>query len=122
MATKELICINCPLGCALTVEQATDGTILQVQGNTCNRGVLYAEKELTAPTRIVTTTVPVVGSAQGEATVSCKTKTDIPKEKISAVIQALKTVSVHAPIAIGDVICSNVADTGVDMVATRSIL
>ena len=35
--------------------------------------------------------------------------------------QALRGVSVAAPVHIGDVVCRNVADTGVDMVATKEI-
>ena len=56
MEEKKLICINCPLGCRLTV--AMDGeTILGVSGNTCMRGDSYARRELTNPTRIVTSTL-----------------------------------------------------------------
>ncbi len=121
MATKELICINCPLGCPLTVEQAEDGTVLTVTGNTCPRGKAYAQKELTAPTRIVTSIVCVSGSTQGTATVSCKTKSDIPKGKIFEIAKALKGVTAIAPIAIGDVLCANVANTGVDIVATKNV-
>ena len=51
--TKELTCIGCPLGCAITVT-LTDGTVSSVTGNTCPRGDAYARKEVTNPTRIVT--------------------------------------------------------------------
>ena len=41
MEKKELICIGCPMGCALTVE--TEGNeVLSVTGNTCPRGESYA--------------------------------------------------------------------------------
>ena len=36
-------------------------------------------------------------------------------------IKALKDVEVEAPIKIGDVLVSNIAGTGVDIVATRNI-
>jgi L-serine dehydratase len=58
--TRELICINCPLGCPLTVT-LEDGVVTSVTGNTCKRGEVYGRKEVTDPTRIVTTSVPVVG-------------------------------------------------------------
>ena len=63
MATeiRELICINCPMGCPLTVT-LEDGEVVSVTGNTCPRGDAYGRKEVTNPRRIVTTTVPVVGS------------------------------------------------------------
>lgn len=118
MEIRKLICINCPMGCPLTVEM--DGEqVVNVSGNTCKRGAVYARKEVTNPTRIVTTTVRV---ANGSADmVSVKTREDIPKEKIFACVEALKNVVVEAPVHIGDVIVSNIADTGVDMIATKNI-
>lgn len=114
---KELICINCPLGCMLTVVM-DDGEVLSVSGNTCKRGDIYARKEVSNPTRIVTTTVAVNGSAS-ERRVSVKTAQDIPKEKIFPVMQALEGVHATAPVEIGDVILANVCNTGVDVVATK---
>lgn len=41
MEKRELICIGCPMGCALEVSIAEDGSI-KVAGNTCGRGDSYA--------------------------------------------------------------------------------
>ena len=60
MEKRELICIGCPMGCPLTVT-LDGGAVVTVQGNTCPRGDAYARREVTAPTRIVTTTVRVTG-------------------------------------------------------------
>ena len=60
MEQRELTCIGCPLGCALRVTME-NGAVVSVEGNTCPRGDAYARKEVTAPSRIVTTTVPVTG-------------------------------------------------------------
>ena len=87
MEKKELICIGCPMGCPLTVEME-GGAVLQVQGNTCPRGDAYGRKEVTNPTRIVTSTVRVTGGTL--PMVSCKTRTDVPKGKIFDVVRALK--------------------------------
>lgn len=118
METRDLTCIGCPLGCGVTVTMENN-EVTQVTGNTCPRGDAYARKEVTNPTRIVTSTVRVSGGKA--AMVSCKTKEDIPKDKIFAVTQALKNVTVLAPVGIGDVLARNVADTGVDIVATKSV-
>ena len=118
MERKELICIGCPLGCNLTVEM-DGGQVVSVNGNTCKRGDDYARKELTDPRRIVTSTVPVAGG--NLPVVSVKTASDIPKGKIRECLMALKGVTITAPVQIGDVIVENVADTGVDVVATKSI-
>lgn len=55
METRELTCIGCPLGCALTVTM-NGKEVVEVKGNTCKKGDIYARKEVTNPTRIVTTT------------------------------------------------------------------
>ena len=118
MERKELICIGCPLGCNLTVEM-DGGQVVSVNGNICKRGDDYARKELTDPRRIVTSTVPVAGG--NLPVVSVKTASDIPKGKIRECLCALKGVILTAPVQIGDVIVENVADTGVDVIATKSI-
>ena len=56
MEEKNLICIGCPMGCPLTVKME-HGEVVSVTGNTCKRGDIYARKEVTNPTRIVTSTV-----------------------------------------------------------------
>lgn len=119
MEVRNLICINCPMGCPLTVE-LMEGQVVSVSGNTCRRGEIYARKVVTNPTRIVTTTVKVNGGITDR--VSVKTKEDIPKEKIFDCIRALKGLEVTAPVHIGDVILKNVAGTGVDIVATKNAL
>ena len=120
METKkiELTCIGCPMGYPLIVTME-DGAVVSVTGNTCPRGDAYARKEVTAPTRIVTSTVRVTGGTL--AMVSCKTRSDIPKGKIFDVVRALKDVEVPAPISIGQVLAENVAGTGVDIIATKNI-
>lgn len=118
--TRELTCIGCPLGCSLSVAMdEAKNEVLEVSGNTCPRGDAYARKEVTNPTRIVTTTVRVKDGAA--PMVSCKTRKDIPKEKIFDVISALRSVCVPAPVKIGDVVLADAAGTGVDMVATKDV-
>ena len=115
---RELTCINCPLGCALVV--TLDGEeVVGVAGNTCKRGETYGRKEVTNPTRVVTSSVPVEGS-EVERMVSVKTAHDVPKNKVFDVIEALSEVRVQAPVRIGDVVLTNVCGTGVDVVATKN--
>lgn len=118
MEQKNLTCIGCPLGCQLTVE-LKNGEVMSVTGNTCKRGDDYARKEVVSPTRIVTSTVKVKGG--NAPTVSVKTKSDIPKDKIFECVEALKEVEAAAPIVIGDIILKDVAGTGVDVVATKGV-
>lgn len=118
MEKRELICIGCPLGCPLTVTMEA-GEVVSVEGNTCKRGDDYARKEVTNPTRIVTSTVMVEGGS--DVTVAVKTRTDVPKSKIFDCVKALKGVTVKAPVHIGDVIVADAAGTGVDFVATSNV-
>lgn len=117
METRELTCICCPLGCALTV--TIDGDRIDVTGNSCIRGVEYGRKEVLSPTRVVTSSVHVTG---GEIDmVPVKTKQDIPKDKIFACMKEIRKITVTAPVAIGDVLIPDCAGTGVAIVATRNV-
>ena len=118
MTKRELTCIGCPMGCPLVVE-LKDGEVVSVSGNTCPRGDIYARKEVTNPTRIVTSSVRVEGGQL--AAVSVKTKEDIPKGKIFDIAKALKEVTVKAPVHIGDIILQDVVGTGVDVIATMNV-
>ncbi len=117
METRELICIQCPIGCPLKVELEGD-KILSVTGNTCKRGLTYAEKEITAPARTVTSTVNLVGSTLPVLPV--RTSNDIPKNKIFDCMKLINEVSVNAPIKIGDIIIENVCGTGMNVISTAN--
>ncbi len=113
-----LICIGCPLGCQLSAKKKDD-VVISVEGNHCKRGEIYAQKECVSPTRIVTTTVKVL---DGEIPMlSVKTASDIPKSKIRECIDAVRNIVAIAPIEIGDVILQNVAETGIDIIATKKV-
>ncbi len=118
MEIRNLTCISCPLGCTLKVA-LDNGEVKSVSGNTCKRGDVYARKEVTHPTRTVTSTVRVLG---GEiAMVSVKTGQDIPKEKIMDIMASIADVKIEAPVKIGDVILADAAGTGVNIVATKDV-
>jgi len=118
MRQESLTCIGCPLGCALEVTVHDDGT-MDVRGNTCPNGDSYARTELTAPKRVVTSTVRVAGGIA--PLVPVKTAAGIPKEKIFACVRAMGAVELTAPVAIGDVVIPDVLGTGVDVIATKGV-
>lgn len=118
MNIRELTCINCPLGCALTV--TLDGEkVIKVEGNTCPKGKTYGEKEVTNPTRILTSSVMVTGGKI--SVVSVKTASDIPKNKIRECAARLKNITVQAPVKIGDIVLKDIGGTGVDLIATKNV-
>lgn len=115
--TKSFVCIRCPIGCTLTVTKSDGG--VAVSGNTCKRGEEYGIAEVTAPTRIVTTTVRLL---DGEiACAPVRTAAPVPKDKIFAVLFAIKKTILTAPVRIGDVAVADVCGTGVDVIVTRNI-
>ncbi len=113
---KELICIVCPKGCHLTVDEEHG---CAVTGNGCPRGAEYGRRELTAPTRVVTSTVRCIGAAHPR----CPVKTDrpIPKALIFDAMAALDAVELHAPVHIGDLVLENVCGSGANFVVTRNL-
>lgn len=115
---RDFICISCPLGCNITAE--LDGkNILSITGNTCEKGEDYVTKELTNPSRTVTSTVAVSG---GEGpVVAVRTLGEIPKDKIMECMAKINQITLSAPVKMGDVIIENVCDTGIDVVATAEM-
>ena len=119
MAVIELTCISCPLGCPLRVETDENGQVVSVTGNTCKRGEIYGRKEVTAPERVITSTVKVEGGTA--PLVPVRTKTEIPKGQIWECMAAIRKATVKAPVKLGDVVIPNVAETGVDVVAAKTV-
>lgn len=119
MEVRNMPCIGCPKGCNLsvTIGEGNVPDSITVTGNTCKTGEEYAKKEVTDPRRIVTSTIPV---NNGEM-LSVRTRTDIPRPKIMECMEVLKGIKIKAPVYIGDIIVSNVAGTGVDVIATKTI-
>ena len=111
---KELICIMCPKGCHLSVDDD-----LNVTGNTCPRGVTYGKQEMTDPRRYLTSTVKIKSSSYRRLPVI--SSGDLPKDKVSEVIRYLDNVEVTAPIKVKDVVVKDVLGLGVDILATRTI-
>lgn len=111
-----LICIVCPRGCHLTVDEN-----LNVTGNGCKRGAEYGARELTNPTRMITSTVKLTGSKMINR-LPVMTNNPIPKGKIFEVMEEINKASCSCPVNCHDVIISNVLDLGVDIIATRTVI
>ena len=111
---KSMICIVCPVGCHVSIDGEKN-----VTGNRCKRGEFYAIKEVTNPTRMVTSTVRIESKLLPR--VSVKTSDAIDKSRIFDVMKALDDVTLKAPVKIGDIVIPNIFGTGVDIVATRAV-
>ena len=111
---KELTCIVCPRGCRLTIDDD-----LNVTGNSCPRGAIYAKDELTNPKRMITSFMRVKN--RENCVVSVKTSTSIPKGMIFQVMEEINKVGVNAPTKIGDVAIKDVLGTGADIIITKNV-
>ena len=112
---RNLTCIICPKGCSLTAEIV--GERVEVSGFTCPRGKEYATNELLHPVRTVTAAVRVVN--RENTMVSVKTAAPIPKDQMMVVMDVIHTLTVQAPVLIGQVLAEDIC--GADIVATKQI-
>ncbi len=120
MEKREMVCIVCPVGCRLEVfedDKSDSGYI--VKNATCLRGEVYAVKELTNPTRVVTSTVKIRNGLLNRLPV--KTDGTISKDKIFECMDIINSIEVEAPIKVGHIIVENVLGEGVNIIATRSM-
>lgn len=115
---KEMVCIACPIGCALIATREGSDGVIAVSGNRCKRGEEYAREELLSPRRTVTATVALKGSIEQRLPV--KTDKPLPKELIRQILTELYRAEVSAPVDCGDIIIDDFADSGVAVVATKS--
>ena len=115
---KNLTCIVCPRGCALTVTLDSEAAnpVVSVEGQGCKRGVEYATAECTHPTRVLTTTAPTVDGG----VVPCKTDRAIPRELLFEAMKAVNSLSAPAVVRIGDILLPDLLGTGANIVATAN--
>jgi len=117
---REIICIICPVGCRMTaVRDKSSPSGFLVSENQCKKGEIYGIKELTNPTRVLTTTVKIKPGIYNRLPV--RINGAIPKNKIFTCMKVINKVEVKAPIKIGSVIIKNILNTGCDLIASRSM-
>ena len=118
MRKKEFVCIVCPKGCRLTAEISGKASV-RITGYSCKNGKEYGRAEAVHPVRSVTSTVRVEGGAR--PLVPVKTAKEVPKEKIFECMDAIRRLTVKAPVQIGQILLKNIAGTGTDLIATGNI-
>jgi CxxC motif-containing protein len=114
-----LTCVLCPVGCELEVRRAASGE-LEIQGNQCDKGLPFAVEEVLHPKRNLATSVPVRGTAA--KMVSVRLSGPVPREKIFPILAEIARLRPEAPIRRGQVLIADVLGTGVDVVATRTVI
>lgn len=115
---KTFTCVSCPVGCLLEVSFTESGDVDTVTGNTCNRGIEYAKQEAVDPKRNISAVVMVEGVLEP---LSVKTAEPVSKDKIFDVMEEIRTLHLAAPITAGQTLIENAANTGVAIIATKTI-
>lgn len=118
MEQKELVCVNCPKGCRITVT-LEDGKVKEIQGFSCDKGKQYAAQETTRPMRILTTTVRIEGARLRVLPVI--TDKEIPLDQMQEAMKQVRKITVQAPIKVSDIIIRNFLGTDANLVASRSM-
>ena len=117
MSEKEIICIVCPKGCHIQVTVDTAGITCKNYG--CPRGKEYAIQEATMPKRMLTGTVKINNAIHPRLPVM--SDQPVAKEKLREMMDELDKITVEAPITVNQLIISNILDSGVNIVASRTM-
>ncbi|HNV43781.1 MAG: DUF1667 domain-containing protein [Spirochaetes bacterium] len=119
MKDVDMVCIQCPMGCKIKVSLDDDEKVTEISGYTCKSGKDYALQEVTDPHRVITTSIKVIGG--NLPLVSVKTSKPVPKRLVLEIMDIIKNSQVHAPVELNQIIISNIAETGSDILATKSV-
>ncbi len=114
--SEKLTCVLCPIGCELEVERAGDDA-LDVRGGQCDKGSDFAAGEILHPKRNLATSVPLAGTAS--RMVSVRLSAPVPRDMIFPILAEIAKLRPEPPVRRGQVLISNVLDTGVNVIATR---
>ncbi len=119
--TKErnIICIVCPLACNIKVTLDNEGTVLIIAGNQCKEGQKYAVSECKFPGRVLTTTVLIENHERRLLPV--RSDRPIPKDKLIECACRLVPTRVKPPVKMGQVIMTNIAGTGANMISSDEL-
>ena len=115
---KHFVCVVCPVGCEIDVVH--DGAkIISMEGNKCEKSEEFVSQELIEPMRILTTTVRIEGSRW--PIIPVRTDKPVPKRLFPRIMNQLKRIKLQAPVNMLDVVMNDIARTGANVIATRTM-
>lgn len=120
MESRDMICIVCPVGCHMEIiEDRSTESGYKVEGATCKKGQVYGIKELSNPTRLLTSTVKITGGSLPRIPV--RTDSEIPKDKIFEVMEIINKIELQAPVKMGQILEANILGLDVNIISSRSV-
>lgn len=114
---KTIICLSCPIGCNLKAEFVNEEFI--ISDNKCPKGIIFAKNELVSPKRIVTSTCRINSTLINR--IPLKTGVPVSKKDIDKILKLISGINLNSPVKAGDVVINNVFNSGVDILATRTV-
>lgn len=115
---RHFVCVICPIGCEIDVVHE-GSRIVSMEGNKCKKSEEFVRQELVEPMRILTTTVRIRGARW--LVIPVRTDRSVPKRLFPRIMRQLRRVELQAPVNMQDVVIKDVAGTGANVVATRSM-
>lgn len=115
---KQCICHKCDEKCILDIDEC-NGSI-KVMGNLCERGIKFAKLEINNNNKAVLTTLVRIKGAEYDV-VPVKSNKPLDKSIWIECSKALSRLHVGAPIKCGDIVCTNILNTGVDIICTKNM-
>lgn len=116
---KQFTCIICPNSCRLSAWIDENTNEVDVEGYSCPRGKDYGIKEYTNPVRMVITTMRVENAML--PVIPVRSTKEIPKGMLFDAIKIINQTSCKTPIKMGQILITNIAATGVDIIASRDM-
>lgn len=117
--TKEIICVICPRGCRIKIEEHAN-QIIKIENHGCKKGIDYANNEFKNPRRILTSSIPIEGAKDGRM-LPIRSSAPIPKNLITLCMEQIKKTGVKASVQMHQIIIENILGTGSDMIACRNM-
>ncbi len=115
-----MACTTCPASCKLIVK-TENGEIVEISGNTCPRGIAFAQKEYTDPERLVTSTVLIEKDGK-EFLLPVRTKTPVSKKLVFDVMEDIRKIKVKAPVRVGEVVYENIGNSSCELIACKTVV
>ena len=114
---KQLICLSCPIGCHLTVREASGD--LDIKGNRCPKGLDYAREEYYSPKRVVTATCST--SSPTARRVPVRSDAPVPIDQIRALLAAIYELNLRPPLRSGETVIPDFNNTGISVVLSTDL-
>ena len=115
MRKIEVTCIECPMGCQVSVVE--DNGVFTVEGNNCPRGEAYAKAEVVCPRRVITTTIKL----KNGKILAVKTDKPIKKENMFAIMEKINASRLDGEFYQGDILIANIEDDA-NLIATSDMI